>query len=291
MREFLAGESDSGNRVDIFVASKYPAFTRSSLEALFERDMVKLNGVSAKAAHKLKLGDKIQVDESLLNAEPPPVELPVIYEDDDVAVINKPAGVLTHSKGALNLEGTVASFITPKLHGFSGTNRDGIVHRLDRGTSGVIITAKHPEALSRLQKQFSKRKAKKSYQAIVEGKLTPRAALIDAPIARNPAKPQAFRVSADGKKALTEYELINSFRKAGKTYSLVRLKPQTGRTHQLRVHLSYIGYPIVGDTIYGHDGTNELMLHAESLEITLPGGERRSFTIEIPGRLKEFMDA
>lgn len=288
-KEYEVKQVGKKNRLDVFVAEQYPSFTRSALEALFDQKLVQVNGEPAKASHKVKPGDKVSVDETLLKLEPPAIDLPVIYEDNDAIVINKPAGILTHSKGALNLEGTVASFIKPKLK-FPRTvlgNRAGIVHRLDRATSGVIITAKNAEALSKLQKQFSKRKAKKAYIAVVEGVLKPEAAIIDAPVARNPAKPQTFKVTASGKPAITEYRTIKSFKKSGKNYSLLELKPRTGRTHQLRVHMSYIGHPIVGDPVYGHGG-DSLLLHAESLEITLPDSQRKIFTAPTPERIKEF---
>src|SRR5262249_28394801 len=141
--------------------------------------------------------------------KPPKISLPIIYEDNDVIVIDKPAGILTHAKGALNTEATVASFIESKLaEDLPKNNRAGIVHRLDRATSGVIITAKHDKALKWLQKQFSTRKTKKLYLAIAEGELEPAEAIIDAPIARNPRKPQTFYVSPIGKPAQTEYKLL-----------------------------------------------------------------------------------
>ncbi len=291
MKEFKAEEIDAGQRADVFLVSKYPDFTRSSLELLFDRGLVSINGKPAKAAQKIKAGDKLEVDESPLKSEPPQIDLPIIHEDKNVVVIDKPAGILTHSKGALNLEGTVASFIKPRLNDKSlSGNRAGIVHRLDRATSGVIITAKNSQAMSRLQKQFSKRKAKKQYVAVVEGRLQPAEAIIDAPIGRNPSRPQTFRVMSSGKPAITEYHVLKTFQKNDQTYSLVELKPQTGRTHQLRVHLAYVGHPIVGDGIYGHENGVGLLLHAKSLEITLPDSERRVFESEPPANIKEFSD-
>lgn len=289
MQEFIASPEDAGVRADVYVTDQYPDFTRSALEALFDQRLVLINGKIAKASQKVKDGDKVAVDETLLKLPPPKIELPIIYEDEGVIVIDKPAGVLTHSKGALNLEGTVASFIKPKMDKLEG-NRAGIVHRLDRATSGVIIAAKNPEALTKLQKQFAKRKAKKQYIAVVEGVLDPDAAIIDAPVLRNPAKPQTFKVSAAGKPATTQYQLTKSFKKGAKSYSLVDLRPQTGRTHQLRVHMAYVGHPIVGDYIYGHDSDDGLLLHAKSLEITLPNSERRTFEAELPTRIKGFAD-
>jgi 23S rRNA pseudouridine1911/1915/1917 synthase len=270
VKEYIATPADAGTRLDVVVASLYPEFTRSSLELLFDKQRVSVNGKKSKAAYKLRPMDSVAVDESLLRNSPEPIELPVIYQDDDVVVIDKPAGVLTHSKGALNLEATVADFIGKKItdESLSG-NRAGIVHRLDRATSGVIITAKNQKAMKYLQRQFSQRKVKKTYHAVAEGFLEPKEALIDAPITRNPKKPQ-------------------NFKKNGKNFSRVELKPLTGRTHQLRVHMAYIGHPIVGDVVYGHGGNNLLLLHATSLEITLPGGERKIFNSDLPAIFKEF---
>jgi len=288
MRKFTVSQTDAGSRLDVFVATKYPEFTRSSLEALFDRGLVKVNQSAAKPSYKVRHSDTIKVDESLLKAEPPTVILPIIYEDDAVIVINKPDGILTHSKGALNLEGSVASFIRPKLNDKNLTgNRAGIVHRLDRHTSGVIITAKNEPAQKWLQKQFSTRKVKKTYLAVIEGELDPDKALIDAPIARNPNKPQTFIVQAAGKPAQTEYETLKFIEKNGKHYSLLKLVPRTGRTHQLRVHLAYIGHPIVGDRVYGQAGP-KLLLHAQSLELTLPDKTRQTFEAPIPDKLRAF---
>lgn len=290
MQQFEVTEADAGMRADVFVASKYQDFTRSALSLLFDTGYVTIGRQPIKSSYKVHLGEIIVVDESFLRKEPPAIKLPMIYEDNDVVVIDKPSGILTHSKGALNLEGTVASFIKPKIKDkkLSG-NRAGIVHRLDRATSGVIITAKTGEALVKLQKQFSLRRVKKDYVAVVEGQLAPKKAVIDAPIMRNPARPQTFKANLRGKSAQTEYEVVRVFSKDGKDFSLVNLHPQTGRTHQLRVHMAYIGHPIVGDMVYGHNG-RELMLHAHRLELTLPSGERKVFESPLPVRIKELTD-
>jgi 23S rRNA pseudouridine1911/1915/1917 synthase len=289
MQEFKAGSADVGSRVDVFVAKKYPQFARAALSILFDKKIVLLNEKVAKPGTKLKHGDKISLDESKLFMQPKKIDLPIIYEDKNVVVINKPAGVLTHSKGSINTEGTVASFIEPKINSKELLgNRAGIVHRLDRATSGVIITAKNSETLIYLQKQFSNRKTKKTYYAIVEGTPEPVSAIIDAPIGRNPKKPQTFMVGASGKTAQTEYKILNTFKKSGHTYSYLELKPVTGRTHQLRIHLKHIKHPIMGDKVYGKDAAH-MYLHAASLEVTLPGGDRRVFEAPIPKIFKEFM--
>jgi 23S rRNA pseudouridine1911/1915/1917 synthase len=288
MREFETAESDIGLRADIFIAGQYPQFSRSSLEGLFDSKQVTLGKEPLKPSYKIRPGDKLSVDETSLMQTPPDIDLPVIYEDEDVLVINKPAGVLSHSKGALNNEATVASFIKPKLDkDLLPLNRAGIVHRLDRQTSGVIITAKNQAAQKWLQKQFSARKTKKIYSAIVEGQPDPPEAIIDTPIKRNPKKPQTFYVNSSGKTAQTHYKLIKSFTKSGKNYSLLTVQPQTGRTHQIRVHLAYINHPVVGDRVYGHEGPN-LMLHANSLELTLPSRERRIFSVPPPKYFNDF---
>ncbi len=289
MRKFKAGKSAVGKRADVFVAGHYPAFSRSSLEALFDNQQISLNDQPIKPSQKVKKGDVVMVDETLFKKQPPEVKLPIIYEDSNVIVIDKPAGILTHSKGALNLESSVASFIKPKLNPKLTGNRAGIVHRLDRGTSGVIIAAKNRATLSFLQKQFSKRNTKKKYLAIVEGVPEPEEAIIKVPILRNPAKPQTFIAARLGKSAETTYKVLKIFTKGNNRYSLLELTPKTGRTHQLRVHLKYIGHPIVGDGVYGKGG-DEMMLHAKSLELTLPGGERRVFVSPIPARIRKLAD-
>jgi 23S rRNA pseudouridine1911/1915/1917 synthase len=289
MQEFVVSPDDVGVRVDVFVAKQYPQFARSALEILFDNSLVQINGETAKAGTKLHEGDAVAVDETSLFSEPEPIDLLIIYEDQNVIVINKPVGILTHSKGSLNTEGTVASFLLPKIADKELTgNRAGIVHRLDRATSGVIIVAKNAEALKHLQKQFAQRKTKKTYIAVAEGWPEPAEAIIDAPIERNPKKPQTFRVGPTGKTAQTQYKTIDRFEKNGQQYALLELKPVTGRTHQLRVHLAFIGHPILGDRVYGKAG-DYMYLHAESLEITLPGGVREIFEAPLPTPFKEFI--
>jgi 23S rRNA pseudouridine1911/1915/1917 synthase len=286
MLEHKTRPAETGLRLDILVANLYPEFTRSSLEMLFDKGMVCVNGTAAKPSYKARDGDEITVDESYLKKEPKALDMPVIYQDDDVVVLDKPAGILTHSKGALNLEPTVAGFVKSKLNDKSLTgNRAGIVHRLDRGTSGVIIAARNAKALQHLQKQFSQRKVKKTYIAVAEGLFDPKEAIIDAPIGRNPRKPQTFKVLPNGRPAVTKYSAKREFKRGGKNYSELVLEPRTGRTHQLRVHLAYIGHPIVGDPVYGRGG-QPILLHAESLELTLPGKERKVFRSSLPDIFK-----
>ncbi len=300
MRKFIADEAEKGLRADIFVAKRYPEFSRSVVAKLFDGGFVNEDGEELKPSYKIHPGDIVEVDEAILKQKPPKIDLPVIYEDENVVVINKPAGVLTHSKGGLNNEATVATWLIDHLkrHNYSikqlfpgghpGNSRLGIVHRLDRATSGVMICAKNQGALVFLQKQFSQRKTKKTYLAVVDGAVDPPEAVIDAPIDRNPKKPQTFRVSSSGKTAQTYYRVLRELKTNGVAQSVLELKPVTGRTHQLRVHLSHMGFPIVGDPFYGEAGKH-MLLQASSLEITLPGGERKVFVAQTPEYFKNYV--
>lgn len=274
-------EISQAKRLDQYVVEQIPEISRAFAAKLIEQGKVLVNGEPNKAGYKPRATDKVSIDYNVAELEKiPDMDLPIIYEDDDCIVINKPVGVLTHSKGAFNPEATVATFLRSRIKDMAG-ERAGIVHRLDRATSGVIICAKNLTALSFLQKQFSQRKAKKTYTAIVSGHLKLEHAVIDMPIERNPKAPATFRVGANGKSAITEYEVIQ----VNEHYSLLTLKPQTGRTHQLRVHLAHQGHPIVGDTLYGGKPADRMFLHALELEITLPSRERMTFSAPLP---KEF---
>jgi 23S rRNA pseudouridine1911/1915/1917 synthase len=278
MNDVEINEDMAGERLDVFTVQFMPDLSRAFVQKLCERGEVLINDKPSKPSYKLRVGDKLSIlYKPDAKEQIPDIDLPILYEDDDCIVLNKPIGVLTHSKGAFNPEATVATFLQDRVAGLEG-ERAGIVHRLDRATSGVIIAAKNPPALSWLQKQFSQRKAKKIYIAIVPGHLPNEHAIIDMPIERNPKKPQTFRVGAQGKNALTEYLVVES----NDEYSMLQLAPQTGRTHQLRVHLAHLGHPIVGDTLYGGKTAERLFLHALSLEITLPNKERKTFTASLP---------
>jgi len=269
-------------RLDTELAERYPDTSRSTWQKYIKAGYISLNG-------KVIDSPKQEVTENDAIAINIPVatdyskdELPIVYIDDNVIVINKPIGVLSHSKGAMNDEFTVAEFFKRYCEYNSGTNRPGIVHRLDRDTSGIMIGARNSETATLLQKQFADRKTKKTYLAIVCGIPKLNKALIDLPINRNPVKPSTFQVDGNGKVATTKYEVLESTDK----YSLVKLQPQTGRTHQLRVHMKYIDTPILGDKVYGKAG-DRLFLHAYSLEITIPSGNRQTFTAPIPDEFKQ----
>lgn len=272
---------DVRRRLDAYLSEHIPQVSRSFLQNLIDKGTIKVNGTMQKTGYKLRANDTIEVDYDFTVLEQEKIDLPILYEDDDCIVINKPLGVLSHSKGAFNPEGTVGSFIRPKLKDLDG-DRAGIVHRLDRATSGVIIAAKDATAVSWLQKQFSQRKVKKTYYAVIKGAPKLKKAVIEVAIERNPRDPKTFRPGSRGKPATTEYEVVEE----GPTYSLIKLMPKTGRTHQLRVHLKYLGHPIVGDTIYDGEAAERLFLHAEQLEITLPNRERKTFEAPLPSEFR-----
>lgn len=280
-------EDQAGMRLDSFVALQMPRLSRAFAHTLCDTGKIFVNGLEVKPGHKLKLADEVKIDYDPAELDSiPEINLPIIYEDDDAIVVNKPAGVLTHARSEFGTEATVASFLRQKINDgqMPGAERAGVVHRLDRATSGVLIGAKNQKALSWLQKQFAQRKAHKTYIAIVEGHLKQPEAMIDMPIERNPKAPATFRVGPNGKSAVTNYKVIEE----GPGCSLIELKPETGRTHQIRVHLQKIGHPIVGDPLYGTGKFGErLFLHALSLEITLPNRERHTFTAPLP---QEFND-
>lgn len=274
-------EISRAERLDRYVIRQLPQLSRGYAARLINEGKVSVNGeAQLKAGYKLRADDKVVIDyDEKQELQIDDIELPVIFEDDDCVVIDKPTGVLTHSKGPFNPEPTIESWLRSHLKNRAMEGeRAGIVHRLDRATSGVLILAKTPQALGWLQKQFSQRKVKKSYLAVIEGTLAESQAIIDMPIERNPKKPQTFRVGSNGKAAQTEYKVL----KSGNGHSLLELKPTTGRTHQLRVHLEHLGHPILGDTFYGGKAADRLFLHAKSLEITLPNKDRKIFKSDTP---------
>lgn len=278
-QQFTVTEEEARLRLDVFLGAHLTRLSRAFIQKLCDTGKITKDNKALKAGYKVKVGDSIVVDydEAELDVIPT-IDLPIVYEDADCVVINKPAGVLTHAQGHLSNEATAATFLRDKLQDLEGA-RGGIVHRLDRATSGVIICAKNQAALSFLQKQFAQRKAKKTYMAIVSGVPEPDEAVVDMPIERNPKAPATFRVGPNGKPSVTHYKVVKSTSK----YSLLELKPTTGRTHQLRVHLAEQGHPIIGDPLYGSGAFGDrLYLHALSLEITTPDRERRTFTAPLP---------
>lgn len=285
MQKIQIDQTSAGQRLDTLTLLKLPGLSRASVQKLIEQGQVYVNGQKQKSGYKLKVADELTIDyDQQKQFSLPLIDLPIIYEDENCIVLDKPIGILTHSKGAFNPEPTVATFIANKLVGLKG-DRAGIVHRLDRATSGVMICAKNEASLKWLQKQFSQRKVKKTYLAVCKNRPEHDKAVIDMPIERNPKKPQTFRVGANGKSAITNYEIM----KSNGNYSLIKINPLTGRTHQIRVHLKNINCPIIGDDLYGGLINKRLMLHAESLEITLLNHERKTFISKPPNEFNDLM--
>ena len=257
-------------RLDILMVDKYKSYNRSTLQKFIKNGFVKVDGEKVfKANLKFLKEAKIElsVPQDLKNSDLKPR---TIYEDEKVLVLDKPAGLLSMAKGEYCPE------VTLEDYGL-------LVHRLDRDTSGVVILAKDAETQKFLRRQFQERKTHKVYEAVVEGQLKLDEARIDLPIARDLKRPTTFRVDPNGKASETFYKVL----KTNGEKSLVELRPTTGRTHQLRVHMKYLGHPILGDSVYGGETAERLFLHAWQLEITLPGGKREVFEAKLP---KEFLD-
>lgn len=272
-----ADEKPEKFRLDHLLVEAHPEFNRSTLQRFIKDGLVSVDGEVVKKANakfektaklSLEVPEKTPIDK---NNTPT-----VIFEDDNVKVVNKPAGLLSMSKGEFCNEPTLEDFGL-------------LVHRLDRDTSGVVILAKNEETQSMLRRQFQERKAHKVYYAVVEGRPKLDEAKIDLPIARNYNRPATFMVDPNGRESVTFYKVLKSNDK----FSLLELRPVTGRTHQLRVHLKYIGTPILGDTVYGSGNADRLYLHAKELEITIPGptkesnNVRKTFEAPVP---PEFLD-
>ena len=262
-------------RADLILVEQYKEYNRSTLQNFIKSGYVSLDGqIIKKPNAELEMtedGTWPKLTLKVPKRQTPP-DAEIIYEDDNVLVINKPAGLLSMAKGEWTEEPTLEDYGL-------------LVHRLDRDTSGVVILAKNEATQSYLRKQFQERKAHKTYYAIVEGRPKLPEAKIDLPIERSIKSPTTFIVSPSGKPSITFYKVTKSNDK----YSLLELKPITGRTHQLRVHLKYLGHPILGDRVYGEQKAPRLFLHATSLEITLPGGERKTFTSPLPEDFKNVL--
>ena len=271
-------------RLDIYLSTKFDTtISRNLWQKYIKAGYVSVNNKVA-TTPKFEVDETDEIALNLPEKEQMDVDLPILYEDDDVIVVNKPSGLLTHAKGGLSDEPTVAEIIRQKTSFATDTDRPGIVHRLDRDTSGLLIIAKNSESAAHLQRQFAERTAKKTYVAITDGKPKLNAAKIDLPIGRNPSAPSTFRIDPNGKPAQTTYHVLAE----NDTQSLVELKPTTGRTHQLRVHLAHLNAPILGDRVYGKSSDCRMMLHAQKIEIILPSGERKVFEAAIPDEFKKF---
>ncbi len=263
-------------RIDAYIAEKYEDISRVAIQRLIETEKILVNGQKVKSSYKVQVNDKITMEEEKaveieLKAQDIPVE--IIYEDGDIIVVNKPKGMVVHPANG-NPDGTlvnaIMSICKDSLSGIGGEIRPGIVHRLDKDTSGILIVAKNDKAHINLSQQIKEHKVKKTYIALVKGIVKENNATINMPIGRSEKDRKKMAVTKKGKEAITHFKVLKRYDK----YTLLEINIETGRTHQIRVHLSQIGYPIVGDEVYSK-GKNEWnikgqCLHAKSLDFKHP---------------------
>lgn len=303
--KYIINESHRvGERLDVFLASRLKDFSRTQIQELIRSRKVLINNKSEnKSGYKLKLGDTIyiealpeenKVSEFLI---PENIALDIIYEDKDALVINKPIGLVVHP-GAGRKQGTLANAVLHYLSKNKTRNqRPGIVHRLDKDTSGVLIVAKNDKTLRYLQEQFANRSTKKTYLAITYGSIEPKEGIIELALGRSRKDRKIIEVvpRGRGREAVTHYQVIKYLKFDGFDATLAELYPQTGRTHQIRVHLAAIGNPIIGDKVYGinkknhpqmNQASGRMMLHAYKLKIKLTDGKEREFMASLPAEFK-----
>ena len=292
-RETVAIEG--GLRLDRFVAAAWPELTRSAVQRLIQANLVWVDGQPARASYRVSPGDRITVEvpaPSPSELEPEAIPLDVVYEDADVLVINKPAGLVVHPApghaGGTLVNAVLAMDVELEV---SNTQRPGIVHRLDKDTSGLMVVAKNDRAQLSLSEQMQRHEMKKEYLALVWGHLTPFRGIIDAPIGRDPRDRKRMGIVASGRPARTHFRVLEQL----DGFDLVRLRLETGRTHQIRVHMASLGHPVVGDRVYGPErealGLKRQFLHAYRLGFVLPSGGYREFVAPLPGDLREALDA
>jgi 23S rRNA pseudouridine1911/1915/1917 synthase len=304
-REFVVPAEESGGRLDVFLAGRVVDWSRSQIQRLIRTGLVRVNARPArKAGETLEAGDVISVrlERQELRAEPQNLPLDIVYEDDDLLVVNKPAGMVVHV-GAGVKTGTLVNALLHHIGRLStagGELRPGIVHRLDRMTSGLMIVAKNDFAHQRLAAQFKARAIHKTYAALVHGRMTNERGELRRPVGRDPRR--RVRMKAGGirpREAVTRYRVLERFPQ----FTLLEVQPQTGRTHQIRVHLSVAGHAVVGDTLYGAPGKLRVegrevktlarnFLHASAIEFQHPRtGQQMALQAPLPGDLQDFLDA
>lgn len=276
MKEFIVKDDEVGKRIDSYLSNKDDEISRVAVQRLIKNDKILVNGKSTKASYKVQKNDSIKVEEEKpkeISLKPQDIPVEIIYEDKDIIVVNKPKGMVVHPASG-NPDGTLVnslmSICKDSLSGIGGEIRPGIVHRLDKDTSGVIVVAKNDKAHINLSEQIKNHEVEKTYIALVKGVVKANEATIDMPIGRSTKDRKKMAVTKTGKNAITHFKVIKRFH----NYTLLEVKIETGRTHQIRVHLSQIGYPIVGDTTYSN-GKNEWeikgqCLHAKSLKFKHP---------------------
>jgi 23S rRNA pseudouridine1911/1915/1917 synthase len=286
--------AEGGERLDRYISRTRPELSRSYVQRLIAKGCVKANGLVVKAGYKLRMGDEVDIvlpPPASIGLEAEPIPLVVVYEDADLLVVDKPAGMAVHPAPG-HPRGTLVNALLshiPNLEGINGSMRPGIVHRLDKDTSGVMVVAKNGRAHEGLAAQFKGRTLKKKYLALIHGRLSPEEGAIEAPVGRDPGHRQRMAVVEGGREARTSYRVLRSFEK----YSLLEVLPASGRTHQIRVHLSAIGHPVVGDRLYG--GKTSLLerqfLHASYLAFEHPiSGKHLEFRSSLPADLEAVLE-
>lgn len=288
--------ADRGKRLDTFLRERLPEFSRERLQDWIEQGRVRVDGAAKKRSHLLKGAERIHVQPAELaplRATPEDLPLDVLYEDADVIAINKPAGMVVHT-GAGQHSGTLVNAVLHrfgKLSSVGGDLRPGIVHRLDRFTSGVILIARNDAAHRHLAGQFASRQVGKIYLALVHGRVKNDQGRIDTPIARDPIRRVRMTARlASGRHANTSYQVLKRF----DGFTFLQVKIGTGRTHQIRVHLASIGHPVVGDKLYGAPASTlgRYFLHARQITFTSPGtGERITLAAPMPPDLEDYLGA
>lgn len=287
MEKYIVEAEEQGKRLDMYISSKDEELTRTSAQRLIEQGDILVNNKKVKVAYKVSEGDIIAVEKQMpkeieIKAQNIPVD--IVYEDDDIIVVNKPKGMVVHPANG-NPDGTLVNAVMAickdSLSGIGGEIRPGIVHRLDKDTSGVIVVAKNDKAHINMSEQIKNHEVEKTYIALVKGFVKEEEATINMPIGRSTRDRKKMAVNKNGKNAVTHFKVLERFG----NYTLLEVKIETGRTHQIRVHLSEIGYPVVGDTTYSN-GKNEWgikgqCLHAKSLKFKHPITGKEMF-IEAP---------
>lgn len=283
-------------RLDAYIAKKYTDLSRTMAQKLVEEGNILVNGKSKKISYKVQKGDEIELtipEAKEIGIKPENIDVEVIYEDKDIIVVNKPKGLVVHPANG-NPDGTLVNAIMAickgSLSGIGGEIRPGIVHRLDKDTSGLLIIAKNDQAHINMSKQIKDRQVKKIYIALVKGRTKEEEATINMPIGRSTKDRKKMAVRKDGKEAITHFKVLRRYN----NYTLLEVKIDTGRTHQIRVHMAEIGHPVVGDMVYSN-GKNEFgiqgqMLHAKSLDFKHPiTGKQMHLEAELPDYFKEVL--
>ncbi len=295
---FQVNQSYNGQRIDKFLANKLPDLSRSFLQEIIKNGLVEVDGLKIKSNYRLKAGQKIEVSippPTKISLEPENIELDIIYQDDDIAVINKPQGMVVHPAPG-NYSGTLVNALLyhcEHLSGINGKIRPGIVHRLDKDTSGLLVIAKNDHAHHHLARQIAERSLLRVYWAIVENNIIENEGTIDEPIKRHPVhrKKMAVIPGPGSRNAVTHFRVLERFGE----YTLVEARLETGRTHQIRVHMSYIQHPIVGDLMYGSKkqkfNLKGQALHAIMLGLIHPTtGEFMEFRAPLPPYFIELLN-